>query len=225
MRIATRTHCLGGSAIYFKIGDKHEFYNQQKVRVDMFMDIINGKLKKPNSNAIVSILQSPEIVSGVYKQSEDLLWLQMQKPDYLIMDNYTELTNKLFIHKTEHWAICGEYGHFKEGTLTEDKFMHCGLLPINDIYIKYDEFFDYIAKWWNIPIIFMHFPTTFDDREMYKEQGNAITSAIDKLSKKYNIQDIHSDENLIESHGDGDVYHFSDNTKKHIAAKMQINGY
>ena len=221
MLIFTRTACLGGDCTQMKIGTKHDFHNQQKIRVDMFINVLLNNEKKPDKDKILSLLQDPGGTGGVYSQSEEFRWFKVsEKPQYIFMDNYSELVDKKIIHK-DGWSFCGVYGDFKpecfnDGTLTDGS-----LLPINELYGYYDLFFEYIRNHWDVPIIFMHFPTTFDHREMYIKQGAAITEALKELAPKYNIQNIHADAESIEQ-TDSNYYHFTIKTKQNIVDKIII---
>lgn len=220
MLIATRTACLGGWVTQAKLGMSPEYYNQQKVRVDMFLDIINGAAQKPRFSKLEEILVRKDM-GGVYHQSEKLEWLSLsRKPDYLIIDNYSELTDKKFIHKTEKWMFCGQFGDFNIEKLLYQFDCH-DLLNTDQIFNKYRLFFEYIKNKWDCPIIFIHFPTTFDTREEYIKQGIAITDAIAQLAPIYGIQNIHADPEAIEQK-DSDIYHFTDKTVQNMAAKIKI---
>lgn len=219
MLIFTRTACLGGDCTQLKIGTNHDFYNQQKIRVDMFIDVVINGVKKPNKEILLSLLEDPSGTGGVYSQSEEFRWFSvMKKPKYIFMDNYSELVDKKIIHK-DGWSFCGVYGDFKQeafidGTLTDTK-----LLPIECIYDSYNIFFEYVKNHWDVPIIFMHFPTTLEHREIYIKQGEAITKALEQLAPKYNIQNIHADKEAIEK-TDSNYYHFTMKTKQNIANKI-----
>ncbi len=224
MFFLNRTACLGGWVQGLKFGDGHKVYNQQKVRVDMFMDIVNGIEKPPNITSILPLLTAINDTSYMYLQSEKLLWLTFdlndEIPNYLIMDSYSELVDKKTMHK-DGWSFCGCYSDFKQECFESGTLIDYGLLSIDKIYDSYDMFFNFIQQKWNIPIIFLHFPTTFDDREKYIKQGIAITEALGKLSTKYNIQNIHADEDCIEQKEDSPLnYHFGNKTIKNMVDKI-----
>lgn len=221
MIFLNRTACLGGDVTQYKVGTNHYFNNQQKVRVDMLMDIVEGKVKKPEVKNIIPLLSSPNDMAGIYSQSENLLWYTLdQKPNYLIMDNFSELTDKKIIHK-DGWSFCGALGDFKQNLFEDGTLISEGLLAIDLIRSSYDKFFQYIKNRWNVPIIFIHFPTVFDDRELYINQGKAISEALNYLSPIYNIQNIHADIDSIERK-DENYYHFTYKTIKNIADKIII---
>lgn len=219
MLIANRTACLGGWVTNEKFGSKHNYNNQQKVRIDMFLDIVNNKIQKPSMYYLKNIIIREDMF-GIYSQSTELSWLSLkEKPEYLIMDSYSELTDKKFVHK-DGWMICGLYSDLNFAEHKSDFEFH-DLLDINEIHNKYKLFFEYIKNYWNIPIIFMHFPTTFDPREKYVKQGNAILEAMEDLENYYDIQNIVADLEYIEQK-DSDFYHFTDKTVQHMANKIQI---
>lgn len=222
LNILTRTACLGGAVIFHKFGNKHNFFSHAKVRVDLFLDIINTKINKPNFNIINDWLARRDM-EGVYKQAADLSWLECSvQPDFLIMDSYSELTDKRFHYTEENFDFCGLYGDL-DRVKCKNKLQHLGLLEPDNLQNKYDQFFTYVRNQWkNTPIIFIHFPTTFEARKKYIIQGKMIMQALNNLSPQYQIQNIYAQPEEIENAGDGDTYHLSDQTAKFLAQKIQI---
>src|SRR6266704_666218 len=219
MLIFTRTACLGGDCTQLKIGTKHDFHNQQKIRVDMFVDVIINGAQKPNKEILLSLLKDPNETGGIYSQSEEFRWLSVnEQPQYIFMDNYSELVDKKIIHK-DGWSFCGIYSDFKPEAFADGTLTDYNLLPIDQLFNYYNLFFEYIKNRWNVPIIFMHFPTTLDHRELYIKQGKAITDTLNILSEKYNIQNIHADPESIKA-TDDNYYHFTAKTKQNIADKI-----
>lgn len=220
MLMLNRLACLGWWVLAKKFGVKHEFNNQQKIRVDMFMDIVDGKEKIPNIASILPNLLASDWSHKMYLDSIELKWLNINKPDILIMDNFAELVDRRIIHK-DGWKFCGYRSDFKEEYFLDGTLTDCGLLNIDDIYNSYDSFFSYVKEKWNVPIIFMHFPTVFEDREKYIKQGAVITEALEKLSPKYNIQNIHAAADSIEQKDDSPLnYHFGNKTVENMANKI-----
>lgn len=219
MLFLNRLACLGSWVTNAKFGDHHSFNNQQKVRVDMFMDIINNKNAKPDMNSILPFLVAEKDMAGMYLQSENLKWLEViNKPDILIMDNFSELVDKKIVHKNGS-TFCGYHSDFTDEAFLDGYLIDRGLLPEEELYESYDNFFNYIKSKWNIPIIFMHFPTTFETRESYIKQGISITTVLNDISTKYNFQNIHADINEIEQKDDL-TYHFTQRTVQNMANKI-----
>lgn len=219
MLFLNRTACLGGWVQGLKFGDGHAVYNQQKVRADMFMNIINKKSQIPDMKPILPLLSAINDMSYMYMQSEKMSWLNVkEKPDAIIIDSFSELVDKKFIHKNGS-SFCGYHSDFIPSSFSSKTLINYGLLDRNKIYKYYDAFFKFIKNKWDAPIIFLHFPTTFESRDIYINQGIAITEALEKLSVKYNIQNIHADESEIEQK-DELTYHFSDRTIANMANKI-----
>ena len=216
-----RLACLGWWVLDAKFGVKHNFNNQQKLRVDVFMDMVNGIIPIPEMNSIFPEVLETQWSHKMYFESFDLSWLKLNtKPDILIMDNFAELVDRKITHK-DGWTFCGYKSDFKEEYFLNGTLVDHGLLNIDDIYNSYDNFFAYVKEKWNIPIIFIHFPTAFEDREKYINQGIAITKALETLSVKYNIQNIHADSDSIEQRDDSPLnYHFGQKTVLNMANKI-----
>lgn len=219
--ILTRGACLSSWVTEALLGEQMSrinFSNQQTVRVDLFFDILDGKIK-PAPYSLLQTWITNKGRLGVYKQTEDLLWLKANEPELLIMDNYSEIVDKRF----EHWTgigFCGLYGDIDKKILDRELAQYGSLDPAK-ILPLYDRLFQYVKDKWNIPIIFVHFPTVFDPRERYRQQGEAITNAMGLLAEKYQIQNIHADESEIEQK-DADYYHFSERTVSNMAGKIII---
>lgn len=221
LTIFTRTACFGGWVTEKKFGNdqKTNYFNQQKVRADLFLDFVDKKASPPQMKKNLKKWLRPECFGneGVYLQTELLDWLKQNiKPDLFVLDNYSELVDKRFSNKEGH-SFCGLYGHFNSNfieSLTDE-----GLL--DNVHETYDQFFSYIKNHWNVPIIFIHFPTTFDPREKYKIQGEKITAAMEIMASKYGIQNLHADLESIEQR-DSDYYHLADKTVNNVVSKIKI---
>lgn len=219
-RVLTRGACLSNWSTIKYFGDdfiRMQFFNQQKVRADLFIDIVEGKVNRVPAGTMDRINKIPHNL-GVYRQTEQLLWLEAKDPQLLIMDNYSELVDKRFDHP-DGWSFCGLYGDIDEVALSE--FTHKGLLNKEEIITRYDQIFKWVLDRWNIPIIFIHFPTVLDPREEYKEQGSSILSAMEPLAVKYGIQNITADNDAIEGL-DGELYHYGPKTVGNLANKIRL---
>lgn len=219
MRILCRTACLGEWVTETKFGTNHDFYSQRKVRVDTFIEYINGFLGRPKIEEIKQWLERKDL-DQLFIQQNKLEWIDGLKnnPDLIIIDSYSELVDQKFIHK-DNWGFCCCYSDLLHDRYTDKELICHGLLPQDKLYENYVAFFDYIKKYTNCPIIFIHFPTIFDTREIYINQGKAIFDTITKLADIYNIQNIYADSDCIEQK-DSEVYHFADKTVKNLAGKI-----
>ncbi len=222
MIIATRNACLTADVNHFLFGDKHEYLSQAHVRVDVILDIKKYKtFRSPTEKEIDNHIFNKDTV-GVYRQAVELAHFINKVPEYFIIDNYSELTNKRFEHKNGY-VFSGMYTDINKEDFIPEKLTDYKLLNKNIIQDKYDEYFDFMRNGWpNTKFIFTHFPIEQDTREKYINQWNVITNAIDNLSGKYNIQNIHADKDQIEFVGDGERYHFTKRTAKNMASKIKL---
>lgn len=223
MLILTRTACLGGDVIFQKFGNKHDFMSHGKVRIDLLNDLIDNKITKPDKQILSNWILQPEIYGGLYNQQSELSWLVInQTPDCIVMDSFSELTDKRFHYEQGNWDFCGLYGELTKEC--QSKITKLGLL--DNLESHYDRFFSWVRnKYPDVTIIFLHFPITFEKREKYQLQGQAIRAVLDKLAGKYNIQNIQADPESIENvdHSDNPekfAYHFTEKTSNNMAQKI-----
>ena len=221
MIIFTRSACLGGAATHLKFGDKHHFHSQGKVRVDFFMDLVEERQQRP-SWEVLDPMVVQRYMSGVYEQQCLLSWLEPEvKPSLIIVDSYSETTDKRFNHRSEPWSFCGLYGDVDHELVTRD--FHSGeLLAVDEIEGQYDRFFAFAKQKWNVPIIYLHFPNTQEDREIYLKQSEVITRAMEVMARKHGVQNIHAEPGEIEPMNDGDNYHYSERTARSLANQIKI---
>ena len=107
-------------------------------------------------------------------------------------------------------------------SLTEN-LINKDFLNTDIMYQIYDEYFDFMKfKWPNTSFIFCHFPILKETREIYISRWNKIADVIENLSGKYNIQNIHADNNKIFPNEDSDAYHYTDETAQNMASKIKI---
>lgn len=224
MLICTRVACLSGDINHIIFGDNHEYLSHAKGRIDTVLDIQkHHKFRAPTKTEIESHIIGDEYLGLYWQQAEFSHFKTNRIPQYFMIDQYSELTDKRFEHKNGY-VFSGHYGnlnpdHFKNG-LTE-----FGLIDTNNIQDKYDEYFDFMRhKWPTTKFIFIHFPIDYEKRQKYIDQWNAITNAIENIYSKYNMQNIHADKESIEHVGlnDDNFYHFTKKTANNMAAKIKL---
>jgi len=220
----TRLACLGEWIYARTFAQQCIGHAQRQVRVDLFSDWIENNSSVANAAEINSMAYANSDRTFIQEQTENRSWLQCDKPDVLFMDNFSELVDKRFAHSSGY-DFCATYGEFEAqqlmSALDRCVLTDHGLLAIDSIYNEYDRFFNIIKNKWDIPIVFCHFPTKFDGREIYKKQGRVIIQAIEMMSRKYDIQSIIADDNAIIMK-DGWHYHFADQTVDNMASKINV---
>ena len=132
----------------------------------------------------------------------------------IIMDSFSELADKLFISK-DGWAFCSDYTDVDHSGDFDDNFRCEDLLPFNQLKAYYIDFFNKLKETYGeIPVIFLHFPAKFDNREEYRQRAMFINDIISELAGKYsNLHSINVDDELIvKNELDDFPYHFSNET-------------
>lgn len=178
-----RTACLGSDILRLrrKKGEKIISINQQKVRVDLFLEWLNGK-PRPRSREIKKYFRDIAVYEHL-KQQEQLPWLKIKKIKYLVMDSYSELTDKKFTSIKDGWSFCC---HFSDLYLTDEfknNFKIEGALPLEKLEESYRAFFSWFENAFpNKKVFFIHYPSLFDARSEYKERGAAILSVMQKIA-------------------------------------------
>ena len=219
--LLARTACLGQDIIALKFSDI-ELVNHQKVRADLFLSWINGA-KRPDANVVRPFMLRQDVFPFIEQQA-NLPWLSVKKSNkIIIIDSFAELTDQKFVNKNEGWAFCCHYSDIEHSEAFENEFECQGLLDINSLESSYDSFFDYLTKTYpEKTIIFIHFPTTLDNRELYKKRGVEIKAAVNKLRSKYNnlISIALADELILPHENDDFPYHFGKETYSHFVTEI-----
>jgi len=210
-----RVACLGNDLYSLRYQRKYGYrlINQQKVRVDLWLDWIAGK-DKPKPELVKSHMSRPDVYPLIENQAV-LPWLAEREFEFLLMDSFSELTDQKFTHKKEGWSFCCHYSDLDHKAAFDNDFESHGLLPIEEIETTYSRFFEWFEK--EHPgkvVIFVHFPTTLDERTLYKERSAEILRVVSKLqSIKPFIHNISVDDKYIEwNEHDRFPYHFSKST-------------
>jgi hypothetical protein len=208
----TRIACLGQWAY------PHYTNNQQKVRADRFVAILSGE-PRPHYEKAMEIVVNKGI-SGMIRQQQDLSWLSAppQEFDLLYMDSFADLVDQRFRHKHEGWSFCACFSDVDQPNIHEN-FICEDLVPLSLIEQSYDTLFSWFrSKTQTAPIIFVHFPLTFETRDKYLRQGAAISSAIQNLKATHNIHNIIVPPDRIEQHPTAQfTYHFGPETIAYVS--------
>lgn len=221
-KVNGRVACLGRDIfdLTYQTEPKPVLINQQKARIDLLMDWLNGA-PKPRSKLIKPHLLRRDIISMI-DQQELLPWNAESKIKYFLIDSFSELTDQKFTHKSEGWSFCVNYSDINHSSEFRNEFDCHGLLPLNQLCNSYERFFDWVEA--NYPqkfIFFIHFPTKLDDRHVYKERGEYIFETIAELCKQRPyVKNIYlDDESVFENEFDEYPYHYA---KETYVAFMEI---
>lgn len=210
--ILGRVSCIGKDILKLEEKD-YLLKNQQKSRVDNFYASIIGK-NKPQYNLIEPYI-GREDIKPLIKEQCDLPWLKVntQNIKYILMDTYSELTDKKFTHKKEGWSFSCHYADLDKSKRKEFEkiFADEGLLPLKQLEKSYEQFFTWCKKEYSdIPIYVVVASSALDSKKEYKKRALEIKRVLKKLAKKNKqLRIITIPESQINPGDDSLPYHYS----------------
>lgn len=215
-RVLSRVACLGSDILRF--ANLSVIFNHQKSRVDYTVERHYNKKNAIDYNEVYSILDRKYVLGAISSQRYD--FFNYKKPDLIVMDSYSELTDQLFFKKATGDKFLANYSDTNAVSLQNYGYESEGLLDILDFDLKYESFFDLINFHYSgIPVIFIHFSTELDPRVKFKDRSIAINESILKISDKYKfLKSLKLSDNLVfksdrEDDPERDFpYHYSNNT-------------
>ncbi len=193
--VLSRCACLG-IEVFRLLGWQKIILNHSKSRVDYLANLRNRPAARPNPQAVEKHLLRKDILEAVEQQQYD--FFGYKKPDVIVMDSFSELTDQLFEHE-QGWQFLAHYSDINHTETFEKSFKCKGLLDINDIAASYEVFFDKLQTAYpGTPIVFLHFPTTLDNRDKFKERGKKISEALRNMSRKFtNLYEFHVPDEMV----------------------------
>jgi hypothetical protein len=215
--ILSRCACLGNEIIALRYNRRAvKIINQQKSRVDTFINTISLDMP-PKAIEVKPHMERVDVYPAI-EQQESMKWLvnrHNKNVKLFIMDSFSELVDQEFRYRNKEWSFNCVYSDIRHDESFNKYFYPTGLLDINKIKDSYQIFFDWITSQFpNIKIVFINFPTKYDDRAQYILRGKYIYEAVKDLAIiNANIINIKLDDNDIEkASGDDFPYHLSKET-------------
>lgn len=173
-RVLGRTACLGNEIIK-QMGWEKNYINHQKSRVDYLLDLNRDKSIFSKADEILKYLKHKFIIGTIEHQRYD--FFRYPKPDIIVMDSFSELTDQLFLNKNDNTRFLANYGDVAHDILPSN-FKCLGLLEEDKLFQIYDSFFERIQNTYpNTMVYFIHFSTVLDSREKFKNRGGDDTKS------------------------------------------------
>ena len=224
VKILSRTACLGDEIIK-KMGWSKNCINHQKSRVDYLLALASDSSISPKPEEIIKYLKNKFIIGTIEQQKKD--FFGYKKPDIIIMDSFSELTDQMFIDTNSNRRFLANYGDIQH-ELLPNHYVCSGLIE-SDLYKVYDLFFKKISEVYkNTPLYFVHFSAILDTKEKFRDREKEIKNAILSCSKKYlfiKIIDIDGSEIEWSDEGDDEYktlpYHYSKETYNLFTKKLK----
>lgn len=191
-----RHACLGRDVLD-QLGVNTPVVNIQKGRVDYILQCTRSMRYALK----VSEVSRHAINNRLLAQQQALAWFGAPRPPELVyMDSYSELTDKLFVSRRDGWGFCAHFSDLNRTADFASKFDCKGLIGVNELGACYEQFFGFIRRAFGpIPIVFLHFPSKLEVRDLYRSRAAAITEAIAALAPMFRpFFDIHVPEEEVD---------------------------
>ncbi|MGX9519197.1 hypothetical protein ACWX0P_10445 [Vibrio mediterranei] len=211
--VLSRTACLGNDIQSKVIANDVTRINFQKSRVDR---IIEEKKTYSPIFSLKNLVPRQDIRNIIHLQAIDFFNIN-KKPELVILDSYSELTDQKFIVGENKQYFYSNYSDVNKNEIRG--ISCCGLLDLINIEKHYEGLFRKIQEKYgsDTPIIFIHFSTALEDRQKFIERSNHIFNAIESIknNKRYNLYNVYLEDNAIKPNSnDSFNYHFSNETKE-----------
>jgi hypothetical protein len=223
--IFSRVACLGKDVIKVLQIDL-PIFNLQKGRSDYIVDSLDHKNATPKVNSVSKYMLRKDIIPMLFQQKLIRKVFTLNKPEFIFIDSYSELTDQQFIHKINKWMFNINYTDINiKHPQIWNQFKCNGLMPDRKIEENYKKLFNKLREnFGNVPIIFIHYPSKLEQREKFIQRGKMIKRSISKLKSSFEpFYDIHADNAVVDFHEDDKFpYHYSNKTYKNIASKIMV---
>lgn len=216
-KILGRVACLGNEIIT-QLNLHKGLINHQKSRIDYLLKINLEPELTVISKEITPLLERKYIAATIKQQEID--FFSYKKPDLIVMDSFSELTDQLFISKKDGKMFLANFSDINHDDNFTHSFNYAGLIDAINLEKIYDQFFYKIrTTYGGVPILFFHFPTKLDERLNFQRRGQDILKALNLLSDQHqNLYSISvSDADIIKSNEETDElkdfpYHYGKTT-------------
>ncbi len=192
-----RHACLGYDVLkYYKHLPRG--INFQKGRADLFSQCFLNQNLLPKSAYLKRFMARLDVLELI-DQLKNLPFVPKRAPQFIFMDSFAELTDQLFVNRTERWQFCCAFSDVNHSEHFSGEYVSNGLLPIKEIKRAYLDLFAIFEKrWGDVPIYFLHFPIALETREIFKERYQKIIEIIDEIAMDLpNLYSIRIDESRV----------------------------
>lgn len=177
-----RYACLG-TAVLETLGRKYKMHNMQKGRIDYQLRCLEDASVVCRSAEVLPYL-AREYIEPVVNQQPHLC--PAFRPEVIIIDSFSELSDQLFQHKSKRWQFCCNYLDIAHSAQFVENFDSMGLLALGGLHDLYTSMLTEIESCWpHIPIIYLHFPDALEEREAFVERGREIRRVVEECAKQH----------------------------------------
>lgn len=215
--IVCRTACMTNDAL--KLLGIRPTLNIQKGRIDFLNKKREISTYRPKIKSILFIDRNDIIPLILFQRTN--FTQDISKAKFIIMDSYSELTDQLFIDKTDPKNVfLANYSDVKKKYRDN---LHCkGLINPTKLTEEYRKFFTYIRRINpSIEIVFCFFPIELEKREVFINQNSYIKKALQEIENEFTIKTIHIPKQKVSPHQFDELpYHYGNLVYEYLAAQL-----
>jgi len=203
--------------------------NFQKGRADLLAQYWSNFNLLPKSARVEKFMTRFDLPVLV-RQLEFFDCLPRSAPKFIFMDSFAELTDQMFINRSEHWRFCSGYSDINHVEEFSNQFYSEGLLPVEKIKQAYLNLFNIFEERWgaSVPIYFLHFPIALEKREIFRNRYQEIVRIVNEIAlERPNLHPIRIDESGIQMPEDAPQelkefpYHYDESAYKLFKQKIE----
>lgn len=211
-------HACLGFEVMRTLGYGVRNFNNQKGRVDLLLSADDESFGNIDLNLIKACLDRKDLLDLIAQQKY-LNCLPKHAPKFILLDSYSELTDKLFEHKENGWKFCCHNSDLRMTKSFPVFFNAHGLLDINLIYPLYSRLIEVLSiRYPRVPILFLNYPRALENRKVYIERSDVIKNSIEVISQRYKyLYPISVSEDVVDwkldANGAPDMYPYHYNSE------------
>lgn len=210
-KVLGRISCMGGH-IMRRFDHTAEVASLYKAKTELMLRWLAGE-PLPKADPLKQYMFRDDVWALV-KEQENFCWINPSfKPDYIILDSFSDVKDQEFRNKIEGWSWCAVD---TDMNMTPEFLSRYEMLPFpssEEIEGSLDSLFSLIKTKYDVPVIYLHYTTKFERREEFADRGEGLIESLDKLSIKYPfVHSIHLPYEKVFQEKDGDPYHVNNET-------------
>lgn len=183
--ILGRVACLGRDVLK-QLAPTGPIVNLQKGRIDYIADCDQDHSLRARAAQLVPHVGREAVVQCIAQEELVGAWLSTRRPRVLFMDSMAELGDQLFTNRSHAWRFLSAYTDISHSEAFRGTFVSNGLLPIPQLREQFRRFLGCMRdRFGDIPIFYLHFPSTLEPRESFRIRHVSIREALEAVAPAF----------------------------------------
>ena len=208
MKILFRGACLSRNT-FDNIVEDFELVSCNKQRVDYALETICSPGAAVSVKALKSVIPMDEMLEAQIRAQERSIF-SYDDVRAIVMDSYSELVDVRFVHENSGTRFFATYSDVKRTPGLLEMLRSDGRLDLSGLRAHYDEFFRQVERvYGDIPVLYLVFPSDFEDREEFLVRHVAVEAAIREVAAGRRNVTVFKPGLVEKNPNDEMTYHFS----------------